>query len=645
MSQTFRSAIYRKSKHPHTLRSASDKDLSRRVEAKKKREKQHVQFRNMQLPPDEPVIAEAEKLALETKAADDRIQGLLKWKEERKRKLDAEKNQKKPAFKVGVVTHNIGSPYFKVYDDSKKTHNPVRKHQFQFRSLNAKVMRPLTIPVPPKFAELKTHHCKTHNSSVNKRVLRSNTIKENVMPVVEETVKVLRTKKVDPNQVRDLKMKTDKILTGKKKTPSPGSANVLNDIGNVSQPQPPAKDLIFSPISPNVCLTRGKRRPSTRSSDGETDDSEKKQKKKLERARNRIALSHLTRLDFETQRLHDFCEKWNNIGKSESPSEEIASEINALSGKTRLLTSDKFMQFRRLVEQFDTGTANPPIMPEDLTGFWDMVYLQVEDLEKKFNNLEKLRSNKWKSAAVDNPVCQVRKSARPPCKIVKKAAASSTLKKFIADARKNKEQSTLPKEEFKTFDGGHFKIASPLIQTHVPRRKSDANNSLLRQVMSSGSKRITPKLSVNASLNAVRKSVLARTISSSPAIVVNQTEETPKSILRKSPKFASVTTPTTTAKKRQTKSLRFGPPMFQSPDSTSHGTPMSDSSVPATKRSNKIRGTPYKKASLDETFSMDEDDSPEVPKIEVIQTPLRRSLRKQQKENNNCCWRCTMHVK
>lgn len=77
------------------------------------------------------VIAEAEKLALETKAADDRIQGLLKWKEERKRKLDAEKNQKKPAFKVGVVTHNIGSPYFKVYDDSKKTHNPVRKHQFQ----------------------------------------------------------------------------------------------------------------------------------------------------------------------------------------------------------------------------------------------------------------------------------------------------------------------------------------------------------------------------------------------------------------------------------------------------------------------------------------------------------------------------------
>lgn len=82
-------------------------------------------------------------------------------------------------------------------------------------------------------------------------------------------------------------------------------------------------------------------------------------------------------MDFETQRLHDFCEKWNNIGKSESPSEEIASEINALSGKTRLLTSDKFMQFRRLVEQFDTGTANPPIMPEDLTGFWDMVYLQV----------------------------------------------------------------------------------------------------------------------------------------------------------------------------------------------------------------------------------------------------------------------------
>ena len=33
---------------------------------------------------------------------------------------------------------------------------------------------------------------------------------------------------------------------------------------------------------------------------------------------------------------------------------------------------------------------------EDLAGFWDMVYLQIEDIQSMFKKLNDLRSNQWK---------------------------------------------------------------------------------------------------------------------------------------------------------------------------------------------------------------------------------------------------------
>ena len=34
--------------------------------------------------------------------------------------------------------------------------------------------------------------------------------------------------------------------------------------------------------------------------------------------------------------------------------------------------------------------------PEDLEGFWDMVYIQVSDIENKFSQLVQLEDNNWK---------------------------------------------------------------------------------------------------------------------------------------------------------------------------------------------------------------------------------------------------------
>jgi hypothetical protein len=36
---------------------------------------------------------------------------------------------------------------------------------------------------------------------------------------------------------------------------------------------------------------------------------------------------------------------------------------------------------------------------EDLAGFWDMVFLQIEDIQSMFKRLNELRSNQWKIEA------------------------------------------------------------------------------------------------------------------------------------------------------------------------------------------------------------------------------------------------------
>ena len=51
--------------------------------------------------------------------------------------------------------------------------------------------------------------------------------------------------------------------------------------------------------------------------------------------------------------------------------------------------------------QFQTLTvAEDPFVPtqEDLAGFWDMVYIQVEHINALFAELAKIRENGWKKS-------------------------------------------------------------------------------------------------------------------------------------------------------------------------------------------------------------------------------------------------------
>lgn len=95
-------------------------------------------------------------------------------------------------------------------------------------------------------------------------------------------------------------------------------------------------------------------------------------------------------------------------------SEEVAGYVLVAAGKARLLCSQKMKQFEGLChnnlnqipgEKFQTTN-------EDLQGFWDMVMLQVNDVDASFVEIDSFRRNGWKKPTPVSPVPQVRSTAR-----------------------------------------------------------------------------------------------------------------------------------------------------------------------------------------------------------------------------------------
>ncbi|XP_033624131.1 disks large-associated protein 4-like [Asterias rubens] len=80
-------------------------------------------------------------------------------------------------------------------------------------------------------------------------------------------------------------------------------------------------------------------------------------------------------------------------------SEEVCGKLRATIGKAYLLTHKKFKQFRGLCEQ----NVNPSeadvlsVTDLDLAGFWDMVLIQVDDVNSMFKEIEGFRQNGWRT--------------------------------------------------------------------------------------------------------------------------------------------------------------------------------------------------------------------------------------------------------
>lgn len=110
--------------------------------------------------------------------------------------------------------------------------------------------------------------------------------------------------------------------------------------------------------------------------------------------------------------------------------------INAVIGLSKLLIAKKFPQFRELIEECCSSIyKEKPITSKDLQGYWETAYLQVEDLDKKFAHLEKLKSNHWQEVLSERKKVSKKPKSKPKKKIV-----ASKLKDMIKTARNKKKE-------------------------------------------------------------------------------------------------------------------------------------------------------------------------------------------------------------
>ncbi|XP_076679268.1 uncharacterized protein LOC143374747 isoform X2 [Andrena cerasifolii] len=77
--------------------------------------------------------------------------------------------------------------------------------------------------------------------------------------------------------------------------------------------------------------------------------------------------------------------------------EEAAGKLRSAAGKARLLASQKMQQFEGLCQKNINQVPGEefPTTNEDLAGFWDMVMLQVVQVNDLFDQIEKLRNSQW----------------------------------------------------------------------------------------------------------------------------------------------------------------------------------------------------------------------------------------------------------
>ncbi|XP_039309529.1 uncharacterized protein LOC105196174 isoform X3 [Solenopsis invicta] len=83
--------------------------------------------------------------------------------------------------------------------------------------------------------------------------------------------------------------------------------------------------------------------------------------------------------------------------------EEAAGKLRSAAGKARLLASQKMQQFEGLCQKNINQVPGEefPTTNEDLAGFWDMVMLQVVQVNELFDQIENLRKSQWQEVMSD----------------------------------------------------------------------------------------------------------------------------------------------------------------------------------------------------------------------------------------------------
>ncbi|XP_045495924.1 guanylate kinase-associated protein mars-like isoform X1 [Colias croceus] len=264
-------------------------------------------------------------------------------------------------------------------------------------------------------------------------------------------------------------------------------------------------------ISPCVTLSRGK------------DNARREMKQKIaeglldEDLNDMESIDHFKKqLNSEIKRLSELCDTWDKISEQNINLPEVVQEaILGAVGQARLLMTQKLQQFAGLVARCETPDPSQPLVTAvDLHGFWDMVFMQVVNVDMRFKKLDKMKARSW--TVEEQPVVQRRKVVSKPK--TTKPAATSRIRDMIAAARKAKKEQepkaeeTQQADDSKTFEAGFFSVRSPV---RCPPISTPNKPTLLKAVLSSEAKKASASKN-SASFAMLRASMFGKNVEQEP---------------------------------------------------------------------------------------------------------------------------------
>lgn len=180
--------------------------------------------------------------------------------------------------------------------------------------------------------------------------------------------------------------------------------------------------------------------------------------------------------------------------------------INVAIGQSQLLISKKFEQFRDLINKCENKNFDAPVTCEDLHGFWDMIYIQVVNLDKRFESLKQLKANGWQEVIPENK-SKVKTKAIVKRRTVKSDSSLKDIIKgrrlcgvfvffivFILAARDLKKKQKNSQETI-TFDAIAFSVVSPA-RCKAEERMPPENSAKKRILGELGRSNTSPGLKV-----------------------------------------------------------------------------------------------------------------------------------------------------
>lgn len=247
-------------------------------------------------------------------------------------------------------------------------------------------------------------------------------------------------------------------------------------------------------------------------------------------------------LQDEIDRLHELCDIWEEYKKDNLEKIQNANGedmINVAIGQTRLLTSKKFMQFKGLIDRCEAGATGEgkvdydgsedtkPITSVDLEGFWSMLGLQVDNLDKRFENLKRWKANEWLDPEEQakpnrkNMLTKVKKpKAAPAAKSRPNSALQQMLRKMQAELRKNKNNNEETNEIVVLTSSKQKLRRSATSNNSTPRNSIDHSVPHRLSVIVRDRKYYSPvKTVISFSSPNRRASLLLKTSNDSPKLV------------------------------------------------------------------------------------------------------------------------------